>query len=222
MDEGPVDKYPDYDMSERVVDGAVHLAGIVAAVAAITAFLALNIEIMDRWALTGLAIYWSGLLAMLLISFCYHATPWEELRPWLRRADHATIFFKIAATYTPIVLAVGTWFSYALLAVVWALALIGAGLKLLRWYPPNGMNAALYLGLSWLSVLLLWSIFQTSTAAGWCVVVGGLLYSCGVIFLLWEDLKFANAIWHGFVVVASAFLFASVWLSMTASQIAAI
>jgi hemolysin III len=125
------------------------------------------------------------------------------------------IFFKIAATYTPIVLVVGTSFAYALLAIVWALALIGAGLKLLHWYPPHGMNSALYLGLGWLSVLLLWSIFDTSAAAGWCVVIGGLLYSCGVIFLLWESLKFANAIWHGFVVVASGFFFAAIWLCAT-------
>jgi len=100
------DTYPAYSVSEKLVDGAVHLAGIGAA-------------------LTGLTIYWVGLIAMLSISFCYHMTPFERLRPTLRRVDHATIFLKIAGTYTPFVLAIGTAFGYVVLALVWALALFG-------------------------------------------------------------------------------------------------
>jgi len=70
----------------------------------------------------GLTIYWVGLIAMLSISFCYHMTPVERLRPTLRRVDHATIFLKIAGTYTPFVLAIGSAFGYVILALVWVLA----------------------------------------------------------------------------------------------------
>ena len=42
------------------------------------------------------------------------------------------------------------------------------------------------------------------------LVLGGCLYSVGVIFHLWERLKFHNAIWHGFVLVAPACHFGAV------------
>lgn len=209
-------EYPSYSRAEKLADGAVHLFGIGAALIGITAFLALHASMIQGGALAGLWVYWLGLVAMLSVSFCYHMAPWEAWRLPLRRADHATIFIKIAGTYTPLVISVGTMFGYVVLAMVWALALLGAATKLFMWRSPGKLNAALYLGLGWVSVLLIGPIFMTSAAAGWCAVVGGLLYSGGVVFYHWEALKFANAIWHGFVVVASGCFFAAVWLSMTA------
>lgn len=208
------DAYPKYSMPEKLADGAVHLAGLFSALTAIVVFLVLNASMLGIGEIAGLTIYWAGLVAMLSVSFCYHMTPWEAVRPALRRADHATIFLKIAGTYTPFVVAIGTVFGYAVLALVWTLALIGAGLKVFRWRSPGKLNAILYLGLGWISCALIWSIFQTAPAAGWWAVAGGLIYSAGVVFYQWESLKFANAIWHGFVVVASGCFFASIWISV--------
>jgi len=52
---------------------------------------------------------------------------------------------------------------------------------------------------------------------GWCVtllVAGGALYTLGVVFHLWEALRFQNAIWHGFVVIAAACHFAAVLVTV--------
>jgi hemolysin III len=38
----------------------------------------------------------------------------------------------------------------------------------------------------------------------WLLAAGGALYTGGVIFHVWESLRFQNAIWHGFVVLAAA------------------
>ncbi|MCC7347601.1 MAG: hemolysin III family protein, partial [Variibacter sp.] len=38
----------------------------------------------------------------------------------------------------------------------------------------------------------------------WLLAAGGVLYSVGVIFHVWRTLRFQNAIWHGFVLVAAA------------------
>ena len=37
----------------------------------------------------------------------------------------------------------------------------------------------------------------------WLLAAGGILYSAGVVFHEWQDLRFQNAIWHGFVLVAA-------------------
>jgi hemolysin III len=42
------------------------------------------------------------------------------------------------------------------------------------------------------------------------LMLGGVLYTVGVVFHLWERLPFQNAIWHGFVLVAASVHFAAV------------
>jgi hemolysin III len=38
----------------------------------------------------------------------------------------------------------------------------------------------------------------------WLIAIGGVLYSAGVIFHAWQRLRFQNAIWHSFVLLAAA------------------
>jgi hemolysin III len=42
------------------------------------------------------------------------------------------------------------------------------------------------------------------------VLCGGLLYTGGIFFLLWERLPHHNTIWHVFVLTATAILYAAV------------
>ena len=46
------------------------------------------------------------------------------------------------------------------------------------------------------------------------LVIGGALYTIGIIFHLWERLPFQTAIWHLFVVAAAAVHFAAVTVSV--------
>lgn len=204
--------YPNYARSERIADALVHLSGLAMALTAIVIFLVLNAGELARGQIAGLVVYWLGLLAMITASLCYHATPWEALRPQLRKLDHAMIYVKIAGTYTPIVIMLGSTLANVLLVVVWAMALVGAAAKLFFWRAPGKYGAGLYLALGWISLVLIWNLFDRSSAAGWCAVAGGLTYTTGVVFFHWESLKYANAIWHGFVVTASALFFAAVWI----------
>ena len=43
-----------------------------------------------------------------------------------------------------------------------------------------------------------------------CLVAGGLIYTIGVVFFLWEKLPYHNAIWHGCVLAASGCMYAAV------------
>jgi len=42
------------------------------------------------------------------------------------------------------------------------------------------------------------------------LMLGGVLYTVGVVFHLWERLPFQNAIWHGFVLAAASVHYAAV------------
>jgi hemolysin III len=208
--------YPNYSRAEIFADGLVHALGLGASLIAIALFLAFRWDHISTGQFVALSVYWAGLIAMFTVSGAYHMTPWERFRAHLRRADHATIFLKIAGTYTPFVVTIGTAFGYVVLAVVWALALFGAVTKLFQWSAPGRWNAALYVGLGWISVALMWPIFETSPAAGGLAAAGGILYTAGILFFKWESLRFSNAIWHGFVVAASGCFFAAVSLAVSA------
>lgn len=215
MDHEP---YPTYPRAARIADGLIHLLGVIFAVGGATGL----VIAAGFWARQGeigagtvaaLAVYGLALVATFVASASYHLTPWEGLRPVLRRIDHAAIYLKIAGTYTPLVVMIGSGFAYVILGLVWVLAVIGAVAKLFFWAAPGRLAPGLYLGLGWLSLALIWSLAQRlPVPATAFIVTGGLLYSAGVIFFNWETFKFSNAIWHGFVLVASGCFFAAIAL----------
>jgi len=208
------DPYPTYGRAERIADAVVHVAGIVFALLG-TAFLILWAQGQTSGTVVGLWVYGIALTASFVASFCYHFTPWEGPRPVLRRIDHAAIYVKIAGTYTPLVVLIGSAFAYGVLTIVWGLAAVGVAMKLFFWARPSRWGVALYLGLGWLSIALASSLIPlVSGLVLGLIVAGGLIYSAGAILFSLEDLKFQNAIWHSFVLIASACFFAAIALGV--------
>lgn len=203
--------YPDYTRAERIADGIIHVVGITASVTAVIVLLAIAIPTLDASSSTALAIYGVTVVTLFSVSAAYHMVSHSGLKPILRRFDQAAIFFKIAGTYTPLVVLIGGAFSYGVLAVVWVTAILGALAKLVLRHKLDGITVGIFLLLGWASLTLAWPIFATMPlAVSVLIVTGGVLYSVGVIFHLWNSLKFQNAIWHGFVLAASACHFTAV------------
>jgi len=209
--------YPNYARSERIADGAMHGIGVIGAVAGAVYLLGWQSGAVGTGLMVGLVVYAVALMATFCASAFYHMTPWERIRPTLRRIDHAAIYLKIAGTYTPLVVMIGTGFGYLVLGIVWALAIVGMVMKLFFWRTPGRLGTWLYLGMGWLSVFLIWSLLPVlPIAAMWLMTAGGFLYTAGVVFFSWESLKFSNAIWHAFVVAASACFFVAIVMGAAA------
>ena len=201
----------EYSKAERVADGVIHGLGIGSSLVAVSILLTLAVPRLDGRAGLALSVYGIAIIVLFCVSAAYHMIPALNWKPALKRCDQAAIFFKIAGTYTPLVVLIGGVFAYAVLFVVWVAALGGAFAKLALGARFERISVALYLPLGWGALLLIWPIFTTlPLAASVLVIVGGLLYSVGVIFHAWEKLRFQNAIWHGFVLAASACHFAAV------------
>ena len=203
--------YPTFARSERIADGVIHAVGVTLAMTGAILLVVFAAFWAGAGQIAAVSVYGTALIATFSASAFYHMTPWEGLRPTLRRIDHAAIYLKIAGTYTPLVILIGSGFGYVVLGLVWVLAVAGAVAKLFFWAAPGRLAPVLYLVLGWLSVALIWSLAQTlPLPATILVIIGGLLYSAGVFFFNWESLKFSNAIWHGFVLAASACFFAAI------------
>ena len=44
------------------------------------------------------------------------------------------------------------------------------------------------------------------------LLIGGALYTIGVVFHAWDGLRFQNAIWHGFVLAAAICHYAAIFI----------
>lgn len=149
---------------------------------------------------------------MLGLSATYNLWPVSPRKWLLRRFDHSAIYILIAATYTPFVSQVRDKdFAIVFLIGVWSVAIAGAILKLSFPGRLDRLSIGLYLAMGWSGIL----VFEKAAAALpsstlILIAAGGVLYTLGVLFHSWERLRFQNAIWHGFVLVAAGCHFTAV------------
>ena len=197
---------------ERTADSIVHVTGVTAGLIAVIAMLVQGFRYLPMPSTASLAIYGAGLLAMLGCSAAYHMVPVPGWKGILQRFDHAAIFLKIAATYTPFaIVKMGGILGYVLLILVWAVALVGAGAKLLLASSWDRTAIVVYLALGWAVLTVIQPLSQSVPVAALLLLgLGGGLYSVGVIFHVWRSLPYQNAIWHLFVLAGTACHFAAV------------
>ena len=207
-----------YDRSELIADGVVHGVGLAFALIGVTAMIFYATLWSSSGQLVAAVIYGAGLVATLSISFLYNLYPVSNTKWFLRRFDHSSIFVLIAATYTPFLQR--GWddpFLFGMLIGIWAIALVGILIKCV--FPGRFDRVAilLYLAMGWSGVFaagpLLSQLTETTLIL---ILVGGIIYSCGVIFHVWEKLRFQNAIWHSFVVAAAAVHYSAVLTCISA------
>ncbi|TWF54751.1 PAQR family membrane homeostasis protein TrhA [Neorhizobium alkalisoli] len=201
-----------YDFHEIVADGVVNGIGIVFALVGATALIFYATVWSSHGEIAAAWIYGLGLILCLSISFTYNIWPHSRTKWLLRRLDHSAIFILIAATYTPFLQrgSADPWILFMLVAI-WATALFGITLKCLFPGRYDKLAILLYLAMGWSGVMVMEPVAAyLPPVTVWLIVIGGLIYSLGVIFHVWEKLRFQNAIWHGFVIAAAAVHYSAV------------
>lgn len=209
-----------YDRAEIVADSIVHITGLSLGLVAATVLIVLAGIYASTLNLVITAIYAAGLVAMLAFSAVYNLWPVSPVKWILRRFDHSAIYILIAATYTPFLAQLtNRTLGFALIGGVWTVALIGIALKVFFPGRFDRLAVVLYLALGWSGVMAYDSIAASlSSTTLWLIAIGGVLYSAGVIFHAWERLRFQNAIWHGFVLLAAACHYSAVVDTVLASS----
>jgi hemolysin III len=199
----------------------------VAFVVSIPAGVALVWAADSLLARVAVLVYAVSLAAMYGTSAALHRRHWSP-SAWLRmdQLDRAMIYVLIAGSYTPVVLlALRPGWRVAFLALVWTVAAVGIALVLVwnRGTVIGVTRMVLYLGLGWISVLLLPQLAGTIGVGRLALgVVGGLLYTVGVVVLIRRRpdpnprVFGYHEVWHAFTVAAGACHYALIWLIATA------
>ncbi len=204
--------FPQYGLGERLVDGHIHVLGVSASIVGAAILVATAAGSTPLPTILSVAVYSVGLVAVFCCSAAYNLVSERPLKAILRRCDHAAIYLKIAATYTPFtVVKMASMPGLGLLAVVWAAAAFGIVTRLLFPHRLIRTSYALYLAQGWAGLIVMVPLAAAlSERTLTLLAVGGVLYTVGVIFHFWQQLRYHNAIWHGFVLCASGCHYAAV------------
>lgn len=201
---------------EMGVDGAIHGVAITAALIGAIILVLFTHHRGDVEDVIAVAIYSIGLLAMFGCSAAYNLARFTRHGDWLRGLDQTAILLMIAGTYTPftVIALHGAW-SWSFTSIVWSLAITGVLLRLFWWRLFAKLSTAIYLALGWCGVVAILPLVDALRPATLILlVIGGALYTVGLVFHYWEKLPFQTAIWHLFVVAAAAVHFAAVTVSV--------
>lgn len=169
---------------------------------------------LDGWHVVSFLIYGLSMIGLYTASTLYHCVNTSvQGRIALRKYDHCSIFLLIAGSYTPICLVplrtFGAW-GWGIIAVIWALTVLGLAAALLWINAPRWVTAGLALFMGWLSVLAVYPLLQVLPMAGfWWLLAGGILYSIGGVLyaVKWPGRHNPNfgchEIFHVFIVLGS-------------------
>lgn len=187
-------------------NGYSHLAGAVLAAAGAAVLIVLGALHGDAWKIVSFAIYGATLVTLYSVSTLYHSTRGRAKRI-LRELDHHSIYLLIAGTYTPFALVSlrGPW-GWTLFGIVWALALVGIVQEFWLGRGARVVSLAIYLLMGWIGAAAVVPLIEALTPAGFAwVAAGGLVYTAGILFYVFDErFRHWHGIWHLFVVAGSA------------------
>lgn len=191
--------------AEEVASSITHAAGGLLAAAGLTLMVVLAASAGDARRVAAVSVYGATLVFMYVASTAYHLVRPPRAKRVMRILDHASIYLLIAGTYTPVTLVTmrGGW-GWGLFGVVWGLAAAGVTLKLFFVGRFELLSTVVYVAMGWVVVVALKPLLASLPMPGfWWLIGGGLAYTAGVAFFVWDRLPFNHAIWHLFVVAGS-------------------
>lgn len=192
--------------TEELVNHWTHRIALLLSLVGVPILIFYSVLHGDFWKIFSYSIFGISLVLLYFASTFYHGCKTLHIKQKLRVVDHSCIYLLIAGSYTPITL--GPLMELAggvLCAAEWLIAALGISLKIFAFERTHVFSLIAYLVMGWLIVLWWPHLGDTIPLTTLILVgIGGLSYTFGVIFFLWESLPFNHAIWHVFVFAGSA------------------
>ena len=204
-----------YTIGEEIANAVTHGVAALLSIAGLCVLVAFAASYSgSALVVTAVAIFGASMVCLYTASTLYHAIPDIRAKKVLQVLDHAMIYILIAGSYTPFCLVtLKGWVGITLCCAVWAIAIAGVSLQKILLKRSDWINCLLYLVMGWLVVLAIDPLISALPEGGlWLLVLGGVAYSVGVIFYIWEKLPYGHAVWHVFVFLGTVLQFFSVLL----------
>jgi hemolysin III len=192
-------------LAEEIANSLTHGIGLALSIAGLTVLVVLASLRGDAWHIVTCSIFGASLVMLYGSSTLYHACQTPTRKQIFRMLDHSCIYLLVAGTYTPITLTLmrGAW-GWTLFALVWGFAVAGLSFKWICRHRFRLLSTALYVAMGWLAVIALKPMLELVPPG--CLLwllAGGLFYTFGVIFYVFDHIPYFHAVWHLFVLAGS-------------------
>ncbi len=194
-----------YSAGEELANSLTHGLGFVLALAGLTVLVVFAALYGSARHIVACSIYGAMLVILYAASTLYHSLTSPRAKAFLQVIDHAAIFLLIAGTYTPFTLVTlrGGW-GWSLFGVIWGLAILGILLQVTALRQVTWLMLILYTSMGWIVVIALKPLLAALATGGLVfLVLGGLMYTLGIIFYVRKSIRFSHAVWHLFVLAGS-------------------
>lgn len=192
-----------------------HLIGFLLAVGSVPFLITVAAMKGSALHVTTMSVYSASLILLYLASTLYHAAPVGRIKEVLQAVDHMAIYLLIAGTYTPFLLiSLGGVLGWGLFIALWILAALGIGVKAVFADRFNLVSTIAYILMGWAGMVAIVPLHEALPAVSFnLVLAGGIAYTVGAGFYLWERLPHNHGIWHLFCIGGSVCHFiAAFWL----------
>ncbi|WZL71987.1 hemolysin III family protein [Clostridiaceae bacterium 35-E11] len=203
-----------FSLGEELAHSISHGIGMLLGITALVLFVLKSKKVDNTLYTVSMIIYSTSLIVLYANSMFYHAFPEGKVKNVFERMDHSSVYLLIAGTYTPFCLiAIGDVKGFVICSILWGLAILGAVFKALWIEKFVKIHVLIYLIMGWTIIFFTGAIFQTLTKKGFILLLaGGLCYSIGVLFFVFNWFKYHHFIWHLFVLAGSILLFFSIYI----------
>ncbi len=155
--------------------------------------------------LTSILLFGFSSIVVYITSTLYHYNWNSPYRSIFRTADHISIFFLIAGSYSPFLLITFTEETgWRLFIIIWLMAFVGSIFKFFFTGKYEIFSLAFYVAMGW-TVLIEFKEFMDTTPelTFYLLIAGGAMYCIGVFFYRLDNMKYNHAIWHVLVCCAN-------------------
>lgn len=210
---------PDYSPLHERANVITHAAGFLFGLAALPVLISAVAQSPSTttFDVVGSLAYSIGFLMVFGFSSLYHYAADLRRKGAFKMWDHISIYYLIAGTYTPVIIAfaeseVKQW----MLVIIWGLAGAGTLFKLFFTGKFRLVSTAIYLAMGWMVVAAPAS-FQEAVPGDqiFWIGVGGVFYTIGVVFYLVKSIPYHHAIWHLFVLGGAVSHYICIWKIFT-------
>jgi hemolysin III len=202
--------------NEELANGFSHILGVLFCLIGMPFLIAKASAQHNLITELSVIIFGIGMLLVYSFSSLYHLAQKEKTKQLFKIADHISIYYLIAGTYSPLmVIYLKKETALVFLGIMWLIVLLGTFFKVFYVDRLRFLSVLFYLLMGWMIVFVikpLWGVMPFSVFL-W-ILSGGLSYTVGVYFYVKGDRNYFHTIWHFFVLVGTIFHYVAVWESL--------
>lgn len=205
-----------YTLGEEIFSSVSHGVGACLSIAGTVVLLVFSVIYGNALAVVSSSIYGASLIILYTMSTLYHSFTNEKVKHFFQIMDHNTIFLLIAGTYTPITLYIlGGVTGWILFSVVWVASIIGITLNSINMEKAKIPSLICYIATGWVIIFAIKPLIaKVPFLSALFLVLGGVIYTVGIVFYVIKKVKYFHPVWHIFTILGSAFHYFSILIAI--------